>query len=129
MNTKNKNLGFTLVELLAVIIILGVIATIIFPAVGNIIKKSKQKTYNNQVEYILNASENWISANPKIVTTYSTFCVKLSTLKTSGYLTNEDIINPIDDTVMDGYVQFSYNTSYNQYDKEYKTTCDYSHEE
>lgn len=43
--TKNGNKGFTLVELLTVIIVLGFLIIIIFPKVLNYISRSKENTY------------------------------------------------------------------------------------
>lgn len=47
--------GLTLVELLAVIVILGIIAAIAVPAIGNIIEKSKVEAHNANVTMINNA--------------------------------------------------------------------------
>ena len=48
--------GFTLVELLAVIIILGVIALITFPVIDNSIKKSKEESLQRTIDAIEQAS-------------------------------------------------------------------------
>ena len=58
-----KDSAFTLAELLAVITILGVIALIVFPAVNKAIKNSKEKSYNQQVDSILDSAENWVIEN------------------------------------------------------------------
>lgn len=54
-----NNKAFTLIELLAVIVILGVIATIAVPSVNNIVDKSKKDSFvitaNNYVEAVENA--------------------------------------------------------------------------
>ena len=44
-----KNKGFTLVELLVVIMIIGVLASILMPAVGAAFKKSKMASANSEV--------------------------------------------------------------------------------
>ena len=52
-----KKEGFTLVELLAVIVIIGIIYLIVFPSVTSFIDKSKEKSYNIQVDLIEKASK------------------------------------------------------------------------
>lgn len=47
--------GFTLVELLAVVIILGVVALIATPAITNVIKESKMTTYKMSVENLVDS--------------------------------------------------------------------------
>ncbi len=47
-----KNKGLTLVELLAAIVILGIILTIAIPRIGNIIENSKQASYDIQIKGI-----------------------------------------------------------------------------
>lgn len=47
-----KNKGFTLVELLTVIVIIGLLVTISIPAASKIIKSSKEKAYNTKIEFI-----------------------------------------------------------------------------
>ena len=49
--------GFTLVELLAVIILLGVIGLIVVPSITKTINNSKEDLYNDQIGKIKLASE------------------------------------------------------------------------
>lgn len=51
-----KEKGFTLVELLAVIVILGIIVAIAIPAVGNIIDKAETDADAAEVKLILDAA-------------------------------------------------------------------------
>ena len=50
MNKNNK--GFTLVELLAVIIILGIILAIAIPNIQNIIQQTRQKHMKPKLNYL-----------------------------------------------------------------------------
>ena len=62
--------GFTLVELLGVIILISLLMVIVFPAIINSIKKTSSNTDNMTLELIYNASDiyikNHINDFPKV---------------------------------------------------------------
>lgn len=60
---KNEK-GLTLVELLAVIVILGIIAAIAVPAIGNIITNSKYNAAKADALNVLNAAQMYYLDNP-----------------------------------------------------------------
>ncbi|MDD2435560.1 MAG: prepilin-type N-terminal cleavage/methylation domain-containing protein, partial [Bacilli bacterium] len=53
---KRKS-GFTLIELIAVIIILGIIMLIAFPVIGDLIDKSRMASYKNSMQGIIRSAE------------------------------------------------------------------------
>lgn len=53
---KNQR-GLTLIELLAVIVILGIIAAIAVPAIGNVIDKTKDKAIVSEAIQIINGAK------------------------------------------------------------------------
>ena len=52
-----NNKGFTLVELLTVIVIIGLLIAISIPATSKIMKASKEKAYNTKIEFIENGEK------------------------------------------------------------------------
>jgi len=64
-----KEKGFTLVELLAVIVILGIIAAIAVPMIGNVINDSKDKAILADAQTILNGAKLAHSSNLSTATT------------------------------------------------------------
>lgn len=52
----NKEEGFTLVELLAVLAILALIVGIAVPMIGNVVTKSETRADNAQIELVLDAA-------------------------------------------------------------------------
>lgn len=52
----NSEKGFTLVELLAVLVILGLIVAIAIPAIGNVIEGAKDDTKDAQTQMIIEAA-------------------------------------------------------------------------
>ncbi len=65
---KNQK-GLTLIELLAVIVILGIIAAIAIPSVGNIINNSKYGAIKSDALMILNAAKLYEAENGSEPTT------------------------------------------------------------
>ncbi|AOV09169.1 hypothetical protein BI350_08670 [Sporosarcina ureilytica] len=61
---KNEK-GLTLVELLAVIVILGIIAAIAIPAIGNIITNSKYNAVKADAINVINAAQMYYLDNPE----------------------------------------------------------------
>lgn len=80
--------GFTLVELIGVIIVLGLIALIALPPILNAIRGKESEISEASEEIIYNATSLYVSDNsnsfPK--TNGNTFCVTLDTLTQGDYL-------------------------------------------
>lgn len=102
-----KNKGFTLVEVLGVLIILILIFMLVIPSVTKIISTSKDTVYQKQVNTILKASYDWSLKNIEILPEKdNTVFITLSDLivmglidetiieqKTSEYFTNDLVIS------------------------------------
>jgi type IV pilus assembly protein PilA len=81
---KNKK-GVTLVELLAVIVIMGIIAAIAVPAIGGLIKNSERKAAETEYANLLDAARLYAqSEDPKNPFT-------ISEMVTKEYWANDDI--------------------------------------
>lgn len=94
-----KEKGFTLVELLAVIVILGIILAIAIPAVGNVIKNSEAKADKANWDLFESAARMAYLENPK--TSYN-----LQDLYDGGYL-NEIPEDPVTGGKYSGSVEVS----------------------
>ena len=122
--------GFTLAELLGIIIILAVIALIAFPIIASSIRNSRIDSYEANKKIIVEAAKNWAVENSDklpSVGSNNTTSVTIPDLINSGYITKTDngkLINPIDDTEMTGCVLITYNSAYNQYMYEYSEECE-----
>ncbi|SDC46772.1 prepilin-type N-terminal cleavage/methylation domain-containing protein [Paenibacillus sp. UNCCL117] len=79
---KNEK-GLTLVELLAVIVILGVIAAIAVPSIGGVIQNSKVNADTQSEELIRDAAVRYL-IDRNIATTVTN--VTIADLQTNGYL-------------------------------------------
>lgn len=89
-----KNKGFTLVELLGVIVLLGLLGVVIIPKVGDSITNSKNQAYSVQVENIKKGVKDFLIDNTYVMTDNETITLKLGVLKQGGYLPI-NIKNPI----------------------------------
>lgn len=124
-NYSNINLtkfAFTLVELLAVIIILGVLSLITFPIVDKSIKNSKEQSLKTTIKSVEEAAYNYSIENDL---GYNSNYNKLDieTLINAGLL-KEDIVNPVTNQELKGCVLYKWDSNYNQYEFEYSETCE-----
>lgn len=119
--------GFTLVELLAVIVILGIIAIIAVPTIFNLITDSREKLYDEQVFQIENAAKKWavenISDDGTNNENHFVTDVSINDLIDTGFLENREIVDPRDNSTMNGCVKINYSKDYNQYTYKYQENC------
>ena len=82
MNKK----GFSLVELLAVIAIMGILSGICILAVTRYISNSKKKTYKNFEENLRGAAVNYLSSHTELSTVSGGVTLTYSTLVEGQYV-------------------------------------------
>ena len=100
--------GFTLVELLAVIVVISVVLAIAVPKFLDFLESSKQESYEQTVLNIIEAAELYITDNHFSYINTSSFDITTSTLCTDKYL-QCPIYDPNDSTVeMSGTVHVIY---------------------
>ena len=122
---KNKK-GFTLTELIGVIVLLGIIALISVPILNKTIKNSKEKAYNAQVDEIVASAKKWGVTNdeklPKVDGV--SIRVKVPELIAAGILEDDKILDPRNDKEMtSSCVRIRYHESTNEYKYTFEDTC------
>jgi len=110
MFRKNNSYGFTIVELLAIIVVLGVVIGIAVPSVNAIINRSKSESYDNQVEYIERAAKNYVDDNDISLETNEEYVVQMTALCNNGYL-KCPIDNPLNGEALNGYVLVTFTSN------------------
>lgn len=93
MNKK----AFTLIEIIAIIALLGIISILVLPKIGDSIEARKEKQYNNIVKTIESAAKVYYADNKNITK------VMLSDLIDNDYLTS-GLVDPRSDQAMGGCV-------------------------
>lgn len=108
--------GFTLVELLAVITILGIIALFVSTSVVGTLNKTKSSLSNTQITTIEKAAEKWSIVNAdKLPLDSSEYSVDINTLANDGYLDSSDLKNPKNNSKICGDVKINYVSEKKQY--------------
>lgn len=111
--------GFTLIEVLSVIVILGVVALIAFPAVDSVIKNSRQKAYEQNIEHIEAAAMSYSVSNDLGYET-TEYKIEIADLQNAGLLDDEDIKDPRSkDASMGGCVVYKWIEVKQQYEFNY----------
>lgn len=91
-----KNKGFTLVELLAILVILGLLAVIITPVVQKTLSANKEKVYEIIVEQIKDYTRDYLTKNTSVLPDDEgdANIIKFIDLKKEGLL-QINVVNPI----------------------------------
>jgi len=105
---KNER-GLTLVELLAVIVILAIVAAIAVPAIGNVIDNSRYKALKADAINVIHAAQFYFMEHP---TADKWQIVNVSDLVSGGYLDSAGKILEADKEGQNANIQFIEGTYY-----------------
>lgn len=113
--------GFTLVELIAVVAILGLIALIVYPAIGSVIRNSRESAYKDQTAVIEDAAKKWSIDNANTLPDDgSVYRVSVNTLISEGYIEDDKVKDPRDSSKnLTGNVEIKYDASIKQFTYKY----------
>jgi prepilin-type N-terminal cleavage/methylation domain-containing protein len=113
--------GFTIIELLAVIVLIAIISFLTVPNITSYFVKSKEDLYVSQTEKIEEAAKEWSLDNSNLID--EVYYLEPSVLIEEKYL-DGDLKDPRTGNNMNGCIVISYDTMYKQYKYEYKeNTC------
>lgn len=121
MNKK----GFTLVELLAVLVILVVIMTIAIPSVASSIERSKQKQKDAKIELVVSAAELYVDRHKNSYSVDDEYEIELKKIICDGLLTKEQAKDPLNESyILSGYVLFTKSSNSYSYEWIEKSSAD-----
>lgn len=113
MKKMNKK-GFTLVELLVVLVILAVIMSIAIPSVTSSIERSKQKQHDSKIELLESTADIYIDRHKNSLESNSIITINM--LLDDKLLTKTQAKDPLEESrTVCGY--------YSLTDKEWKDIC------
>lgn len=114
--------GFTLIEILGVMVLLGILALITIPIVNTLVKNSKESALNETVQTLEKAAYNY-SVNNALEYSSQTRILQIYELKEKGYIKNEKIINPVTEEELEGCIFYRWDDNYKQYEFDYDEEC------
>ena len=115
--------GFTLVELLAVLVVIGLVAGITIPVVDKIVTSARMKTYEEQIKIVEKRAEDYVVSHMNLLGDDDIY-VPVSTLINAGYFDQDELIDPKTGTNMNGCVKVSYSNTYDKYIYTYGSECE-----
>ena len=95
--------GFTLIELVGVILLLGVLVTIAVPSYNYVRKNINENLYEEKVTMILSASKLYAKDNEELFIDKDEITITVDDLINNNYIESEEngkIINPVNNSEM-----------------------------
>jgi prepilin-type N-terminal cleavage/methylation domain-containing protein len=119
---KIKLRAFTLIELMAVVLIIGILSMITVSAVNYSIKNAKEKLYAEQIDRLESGVSSWAIENTDLLPSDGTGIVFFSVdrLKDEGIVDSELITDPRNNEELTGCMIIVYNETYKQYEYKYE---------
>ncbi|MFD1066566.1 type II secretion system protein [Oceanobacillus locisalsi] len=96
---KKDERGMTLVELLAVVVILAIVGVIAFVAIGNVIDNSREDAHIANAQQVISAGELYEASGGEVGSSPSNDYSNMNTI--------EEVIDPWDNSNSDGLSVFS----------------------
>lgn len=83
-----KKNGFTLVELLGVIVVIAVLSLLVFPIVMNQFRKNKKQISETMKTMIIDATSLYVDADPNVYikNNGNIYCISLEQIASAGHL-------------------------------------------
>ena len=102
--------GFTLVELLAVLVVLVTILLIALPSITSSVERNKQKMLDKKIDIIEAAAENYVNMYKNKITNYDGFVngtctINITTIQAKNLLTEADL-KDADNKEITGYIKY-----------------------
>ena len=119
-----KKKGFTLLEMIGAIVIIGIIALLIIPSILGTLQKSKISLNETQLEYILEASKKWGVSNYYSLSETDPVFIMIDDLASGGFIESAeiaDLTNPAKN--FDGCVMAMFSYKRQTYEYKYLEPC------
>lgn len=115
--------GFSLIELLAVIIILGIIAAIAYPTITNVTEKSEERSYEQQINHLEDIANTWTSTHLDKVGYEEAYYLQFAELFEADLIQSKDVMNPKTEEALTGCLEIKWDNAYNQHIITYLERC------
>ena len=104
--------GFTLVELLAVMILLGIISLIAIPSISKMLIRSRENAYESTKNELIKAAKKYAAEHtgelPVRELNSVEKCLSINDIVKNGYINEDEVIDPRTEQTMIGFIKITY---------------------